>query len=171
MALTTVTDPVEILKFHFGESIFGFTSGLIHFGRLADVGTGAGFPGIPLHLVCPSIKPTLIESNLKKSTFLAEVVRKLGIEDSVSIWRGRFEEFSVDQGSRFDYITTRALGNVDDLLVFYRDALRETGRVILWVGENDARRLHASQSGLWKWSPPLKISGSKQRYIIAGQML
>src|SRR6202142_1487279 len=66
MSLTTVIDPVEIIRFHFGESIFALTAGMISEGRLADVGSGAGFPGLPLRLACPSIQLMMIDSNVKK---------------------------------------------------------------------------------------------------------
>ncbi len=73
ISLTTVTDPVEILKFHFGESIFAAAVANLVRSRLADVGSGAGFPGSPLAIVVPSLDVTLIESNAKKCAFLSEV--------------------------------------------------------------------------------------------------
>src|SRR5579862_8916516 len=72
IALTTVTDPVEIIKFHFGESIFAISTGPCGKSRLADVGTGAGFPGLALALADSDLQVSLIESNLKKCAFLAE---------------------------------------------------------------------------------------------------
>src|ERR1700722_6272713 len=70
ISLTTVVDPVDILKFHFGESLFANSGVPISFGRLADVGSGAGFPGLPLGIFLPDLEVVLIESNLKKATFL-----------------------------------------------------------------------------------------------------
>jgi 16S rRNA (guanine527-N7)-methyltransferase len=56
IALTAVTDPLAILKFHFGESVYGIAAGVAGGGRLADVGSGAGFPGIPLHQPKPRLR-------------------------------------------------------------------------------------------------------------------
>jgi 16S rRNA (guanine527-N7)-methyltransferase len=70
IALTTVTDPEEIVKFHFGESLFATSHYNLENSRLADVGTGAGFPGLALALAIPTLSVTLIESNLKKCAFL-----------------------------------------------------------------------------------------------------
>src|ERR1700683_5543907 len=66
LSLTTVENPEEILKFHFGESIFAASAANFSQSRLADVGSGAGFPGLPLALIVPSQEVTLIESNTKK---------------------------------------------------------------------------------------------------------
>ena len=66
LSLTTVENPEEILKFHFGESIFAASIANFEKSRLADVGSGAGFPGLPLAIIVPSLNVTLIESNGKK---------------------------------------------------------------------------------------------------------
>src|SRR5437868_14660211 len=73
--LTAIRDPLEILYRHFCESMFAGISVPIESGRLADAGTGAGFPGLPLKILRPGLQVFLIESNLKKATFLAEVIR------------------------------------------------------------------------------------------------
>ncbi|MGA8011899.1 MAG: 16S rRNA (guanine(527)-N(7))-methyltransferase RsmG, partial [Candidatus Acidiferrales bacterium] len=102
ISLTTVTDPIEILKFHFGESIFAASQVDFVESRLADVGSGAGFPGIPLAMTVPSLDVTLIESNSKKCVFLSEVVRELRLPN-VKVLRERME--NVDLGPRhFDFI-------------------------------------------------------------------
>src|SRR5271166_2654316 len=68
-SLTTVTDPTEILRFHFGESFFAVGSVPIRHGRLADVGSGAGFPAVPIRMVSEGLSAILVESNQKKATF------------------------------------------------------------------------------------------------------
>src|SRR5580704_11354283 len=110
ISLTTVTDPLEILKFHFGEGLFAAKSVPIKNGRLADVGSGAGFPGLPLAMLLPDLEVVLIESNLKKATFLSEVIRTLTL-GNVKVWRGRMEDMPLDAKSRFDFVTARALGH------------------------------------------------------------
>src|SRR5207244_13631657 len=79
VSLTSIVDPGEILARHFGESMFAAAKFSILKGRLADVGSGAGFPGLALKIIRPELHVTLIEANAKKSAFLAEVVRDLGL--------------------------------------------------------------------------------------------
>src|SRR5271167_1558568 len=79
-SLTAVTEPIEILRFHFGESLLAVSTVPIRHGRLADVGSGAGFPAVPIRMVSEQLSVVLIESNQKKATFLMEIVRALELE-------------------------------------------------------------------------------------------
>src|ERR1700758_1277630 len=72
--LTAIRDPLEILYRHFCESMFGASLLPVENCRLADVGTGGGFPGLPLKILRPELDVYLVESNIKKATFLAEVI-------------------------------------------------------------------------------------------------
>src|SRR5271154_4585081 len=76
MNLTAIRDPLEILYRHFCESMYATVAVPVENGRLADVGSGGGFPGIPMGILKPQLQIFLIESNIKKATFLAEVVRE-----------------------------------------------------------------------------------------------
>src|SRR6201997_5586919 len=76
--LTAIRDPLEILYRHFCESMFGAAVIPVEKCRLADVGSGGGFPGLPMKIIRPELDLVLIESNIKKATFLTEVVRELG---------------------------------------------------------------------------------------------
>src|SRR5437016_14172421 len=77
MNLTVIQDPLEILYRHFCESMFGAALIPVDQRRLADVGSGGGFPGLPLKIARPDLDVCLIDSNVKKATFLAEAVREL----------------------------------------------------------------------------------------------
>ncbi len=80
--LTAIRDPLEILYRHFCESMYAAMAVPVENGRLADVGSGGGFPGLPLKITRPGLRVFLVESNLKKATFLAEVIRDLGLTDA-----------------------------------------------------------------------------------------
>ena len=162
ISLTTVTNPLDIIRFHFGESMFAASAIPLN-GRLADVGSGAGFPGIPLKILIPSLSIVLIESNAKKAGFLAEAVRVLGLED-VEVYRGRFEELASSPG--FDFVTARALGMHDELAAWSRGALNDRGNLVLWLGADDAAQV--SMNNLWHWRKPLPIPGSHSRVIVVG---
>jgi 16S rRNA (guanine527-N7)-methyltransferase len=104
--LTAIRDPAEIVQRHFGESLF--TARHLPGGEsLLDIGSGAGFPGLPIQLVLPHLKVTLAESQHKKASFLREVVRTLGL--STEIWGDRVE--AMPSVRRFDLVTLRAVDN------------------------------------------------------------
>jgi 16S rRNA (guanine527-N7)-methyltransferase len=171
MSLTAVTDPVEIVRFHFGESIFALTVGAISDGRLADVGSGAGFPGLPIRLARPSIHLTMIESNTKKCTFLREVSRRLNVDGDVRVLNSRMEDLPTpSEEERFDFISARAVGDFDVLLDFARKFLAKKGRLVLWIGQEDAETLAAAHSVQWEWSDPILIPNSSRRNLLSGQL-
>jgi len=164
ISLTTVTDPIEILKFHFGESIFA--ASVVSFGksRLADVGSGAGFPGLALSIVAPDVTATLIDSNTKKCAFLSEVARGLGLPN-VTVFRGRMKEFP-PKSHAFDFVAARALGQFDELLAWSKEHLTSAGKVVLWLGEADSGEISKGRG--WKWDGPVLIPGSEQRCLLVG---
>ena len=164
ISLTAVTDPLEVLRFHFGESMFAASSIANRNGRLADVGSGAGFPGIPLKLALPALEVILIESNAKKAAFLAEAIRELGLERT-EIYRGRFEDFRAE-GPEFDFVTARAIGRHEELIKWAFGAIKLGGNLILWLGADDAAQVMLKKP--WRWSKPLPIPGSHSRTILVG---
>ena len=167
ISLTAVTDPSEIVKFHFGESMFAVSSVPIFSGRLADIGSGPGFPGLPIRMVATELDLTLVESNTKKATFLAEVVRAIKL-DHVTVFRGRMDDLGADIAP-FDFVTARAFGQHDGLLRWAHAHLASSGKIVLWLGEDDAALL--SQKPLWSWQPPLHIPGSQRRCLLIGSPL
>src|SRR6266436_3195406 len=87
--LTAIRDPKEIVRRHFGESLFAARHIAPETRTLLDFGSGAGFPGLPIALLHPEIQVTLAESQNKKATFLREVVRTLAL--STEVWSSRVE--------------------------------------------------------------------------------
>src|SRR5277367_902942 len=163
-SLTTVTDPNEILRFHFGESLLAVATVPIRHGRLADVGSGAGFPAVPIRMVSNEVSVILIESNQKKATFLADVVRELRL-GNVDVRRCRMEDVDLND-ARVDFVTARALGIDDGFLNWSRDALNATGSLVLWLGDTDVSRI--SKKAGWNWEKPTRIPHSERRFILRG---
>jgi 16S rRNA (guanine527-N7)-methyltransferase len=166
ISLTTVTDEGEIVKFHFGESGYALSVVPGMDGRLADVGPGAGFPGLALRIFSDSFSLTLIESNAKKCVFLSEVIRELRLE-RVSVVHGRFEDIFRRFRRDFSIVTSRALGNYEQLLKWSAPALAPGGRLVMWLGESDARKI-TTGSDEWVWLPFAPIPGSSRRGILVG---
>lgn len=164
MSLTTIRDPEEVVRVHFGESIFALSLGTLPEGRLADVGTGAGFPGLALKLAIPELSVGLIEPNKKKCAFLHEVIRTLGLTD-VSVMPFPFRSAGIS-GNSLASVTTRALAIDKAFLNWSQSVLQPSGRILLWLGELDCREV-ASFKG-WRWDVPHLIPGSKRRYILQG---
>src|SRR6476660_5630396 len=112
--LTAVTDPEQIVTRHFGESLFAarvLAKDSPLSGSLIDLGSGAGFPGIPIKIWAPGLNVTLIEARQKKATFLREVARILGLAGlEVAHQRGEL------LGLRADVVTIRAVEKFDKSL-------------------------------------------------------
>lgn len=107
--LTAIREPEQIVQRHFGESLFAGHHLAPETKTLLDLGSGAGFPGLPIALLRPDILVTLAESQNKKATFLREVVRTLGLTN-VEVWASRAE--SLPPAQRFDTVTLRAVDNM-----------------------------------------------------------
>ena len=165
VSLTSIVDPGEILDRHFGESMFAAARLSILNGRLADVGSGAGFPGLALKIIRPELHVTLIEANAKKSAFLAEVVRDLGL-NGVDVLRARYEDLPLG-AIQADFIAARAVGRLQKLLEWASGSLSPAGQVVLWLGAQDAENLLRVRE--WNWTAPVPIPRSRRRVLLAGQ--
>jgi 16S rRNA (guanine527-N7)-methyltransferase len=163
VSLTAVREPKEILKFHFGESLMGIGVGRIERGRLADVGSGAGFPGMPIAMAIPGLDATLIESNAKKGAFLAEVTRELGLKN-VRVYKGRAEDLSMTE--EFDFATARAVGRYDELLNWAAHRLADDGKAILWLGSEGLGEVR--NQAAWRWGEFVRMPGARDRWVLAG---
>ena len=114
MNLTAITEPADIATLHFLDSAALLTLADLKGKRIADVGTGAGFPGMPLRIVEPSIRLTLLDSLNKRIDFLKEVCKDLGLND-VECVHGRAEEFAANHRESYDIVTSRAVANLQML--------------------------------------------------------
>ncbi len=162
--LTAIRDPVEILHRHFCESMYAAVSVPIERGRLADVGSGAGFPGLPLKIIRPELEVFLIESNVKKATFLAEVIRELALQN-VRVIVSRYEDLG-EEIAPLDFVCARAVGDFDQLLTWAGAVSTSARGVVLWIGGRDLERVKRYKS--WTWREPIPMPHSLQRYLLVG---
>lgn len=170
--LTAVRQPEEIVTRHFGESFFaarllfpkseavGDAGTAPH---VIDVGSGPGFPGLPIKIWAPHILLTLIESNQKKATFLREATRKLGLEN-VDVFCGRAESFS---GHKGDVVTLRAVERFEAILPVAAGLAASSGRLAVLVGLRQVGRVRELVSDML-WDNPMAIPLSLQRSVIIG---
>ena len=191
--LTAVRDPDDIVTRHFGESLFlarqlfpdapvpGVGRTLLsakpslHPGsilkmsevRALDIGSGAGFPGIPLKIWAPAIHLTLIESNHKKAAFLREVARELRLTD-IDVMTERAETLA----ARPDFppanlVTFRAVEHFESILPLATRFLAPSGRLALLVGTSQLPTL-ASLSPEIRWATPIALPNSGARVLSIG---
>ena len=162
--LTAIRDPLEILNRHICESMYAAMAIPVENGRLADVGSGGGFPGLPLKIIRPDLQVFLIESNIKKATFLAEVVRDLGLTDA-RVLVGRYEELG-EEIAPLDFVCSIALGEFSTFLDWARSEQIAAKQVILWIGARDLPEIQKIPT--WEWREPIPVPNSLRRSLLVG---
>ena len=130
MNLTAITDPEEIILKHFIDSIT-ILKDIEDNSKIVDVGTGAGFPGIPLSIMNPSLKIKLVDSLNKRLIFLFYFVNRLGLKN-IEIVHARAEEFGQNKKFResFDIATSRAVANLSTLSEYLIPLVKVGGKVM-----------------------------------------
>jgi len=183
--LTAVRDPEQIVTRHFGESLFAARhlfpggraalQGRVRAARehgalapeaisLADLGSGAGFPGLPIKLWAPDISLTLIESNHKKAAFLREVIRTLTLTD-VNVFPARAEALA---DVSFDVVALRAVERFDTILPIAASLVAPGGRLALLIASSQLPQAHLRLPA-FGWSEPVPIPLSHSRSLLVGQ--
>ena len=162
--LTAVRDPEEIVTRHFGESLFAARILLGASRRpasLADVGSGAGFPGIPIKLFAPELALTLIESHNKRATFLREVIRTLQLNGS-EVFCGRAERW----GKTADLVTLRAVEQFERSLPVAASLVAFGGKLCLLIGAGQVPAAQQILGADWRWKEPKLVPESSGRVVI-----
>jgi len=143
--LTAITDRDEIEEKHFLDSIEIVKFFDLNNKTLLDVGSGAGFPGIPLAIAVPSLNVTLLEANGKKITFLQEVVKKLNL-GNVKVVQGRAEELNSRES--YDIVTARAVKELNILLEIAFYLVKVGGCFIAYKGPGAKEELERAKGAL-----------------------
>lgn len=147
--LTRITEPDEIAVKHYLDSLSVLKYVRIRGGSsLIDIGTGAGFPGIPLKIAVPTLRLTLLDSVRKRLTFLEAVVQELGLTD-VRIVHGRAEDYGQDRAFRakYDFAASRAVARLSVLCELCMPFCRTGGKFIAYKGpEADEEIAEASKA-------------------------
>jgi len=163
--LTAIHDPLEILHRHFCECMYAAEAIPLEKGRLADVGSGGGFPGLALKIIRPGLQVFLVESNIKKVTFLAEVIRELGLNGAQVLAR-RYEELG-EEIAPLDYVCSRALGEFPAFLEWAASEQIAAKEVILWMGARDLPEIQKINT--WDWQEPIPVPHSLRRLLLVGK--
>ncbi len=154
--LTAITEPNEIILKHFIDSLtickyidLDSENEREQSISFIDVGTGAGFPGIPLKIVMPSLEVTLLDSLNKRILFLDDVILKLNLKKIIAL-HGRAEDFGKDKKYRekFDYTTSRAVANLSVLSEYLLPLTKIGGKCICMKGANLDDELNSSKRAI-----------------------
>ena len=167
--LTAIRDPGEMVTLHLLDSL-SMHAHMDGVSRLADLGTGAGLPGIPLAIARPGLEVTLIESNGKKARFLREAVRSLGLANA-RVAESRAE--AVDLPGAFDVITARAMATLADILAVGGHLLAPGGRLLAMKGVRPDAEVAALPVG-WEVQAihPLAVPrlGAERHLVVVGRV-
>jgi 16S rRNA (guanine527-N7)-methyltransferase len=170
--LTAITDRCEVLEKHLVDSLT-----LLPDARkaksLLDIGSGAGFPALPLKIACPDLSVVSVDAVGKKVDFQRHVARILGLTDFVA-WHGRIEDLQdhTEYRTGFDLVTARALCNLDALLARAKPFLAPDGHLVAMKGPDGLREFRLLQDQLHQdgWTASLSslvlpVSGSERCLI------
>jgi 16S rRNA (guanine527-N7)-methyltransferase len=173
--LTSVRDPEEMVTRHFGESLFAarqlFKDSPARDLRgdsvtpaldLLDLGSGAGFPGLPIKILVPNLRTTLIESNHKKVAFLREVIRALTLTD-IDVSPSRAQDFP----SVAKVVTLRAVERFDEILLAAIRLVAPAGCLALLIGQSQIERAQQGAPEL-AWHTPVAVPVSQSRVLLVG---
>lgn len=148
MNLTAITDPTEIVTRHFLDCA-ALAPYMPQDGRVLDVGTGAGFPGIPLKIAFPEVEVVLLDSLNKRVKFLNEVIGQLGLSKITAV-HGRAEDFArqKDYREQFDLVVSRAVANLSSLSEYCLPYVKVGGRFVSYKSGKLNEELTAAQKAI-----------------------
>ena len=154
MNLTAITEPEEVAVKHMVDSLLAYEDGM-QGKTLVDVGTGAGFPGVPLKIYCPSLRVTLVDSLGKRLRFLEQVIDELGLK-GIRCEHLRAEDAGRSKKHReqYDYVTARAVARLSVLSEYCLPLAKKGGQFIALKGSRFAEEIEEGEAAV-------KILGGK----------
>ena len=132
MNLTAITDPAEVARLHFLDSMALLGAADLKGKRVVDVGCGAGFPGVPLKIAEPTLDLTLLDSLGKRMTWLGEVLPQLGVD--AACVTARAEEFAADHREQYDVAVSRAVARLNLLAELCLPLVKVGGQFLAMKG-------------------------------------
>jgi 16S rRNA (guanine527-N7)-methyltransferase len=172
-SVSSVTEPGRAWKVHVEDSLTGLeVEGLREADEIADVGSGAGFPGLALAAALPRASVSLVESVGRKCEFIRRAARAAGISN-IEVVNLRSEELAAGEGREaFDAVTARAVGRLSTLAELASPLLREGGTLVAWKGRRDpgeeAELARAAEGLAMEAGPILAVgpyAGSRHRHL------
>ena len=164
MNLTAITDPTDVALLHFLDCAAVLTFADIKGKSLVDVGTGAGFPGMPLQIMEPSAKCTLLDSLGKRINFLQEVCDELGLSHTRCV-HARAEEYARDHREQFDFATSRAVAALNVLCELALPMVKVGGAFLAMKSVDSDEELRQAKSAIAQLGGSVE---SVQDYTIPG---
>ena len=154
MNLTAITEPEEVVVKHMVDSLLAYEDGM-QGKTLVDVGTGAGFPGVPLKIYCPSLRVTLVDSLGKRLRFLQQIIDELGLK-GIRCEHLRAEDAGRSKKHReqYDYVTARAVARLSVLSEYCLPLAKKGGQFIALKGSRFAEEIEEGEAAV-------KILGGK----------
>jgi 16S rRNA (guanine527-N7)-methyltransferase len=165
--LTTITSLSEIISRHFVESIFATPLVKAGVGELVDIGSGGGFPALPILILRPDLRGTLLEPATRKWAYLKTVIHEAGLTTRARVLRRRVDSRAeIAALGPFDYLTMRAVSGHEVLLGGAADGLRPGGRALLFVGEDAAARIEASLPSGLVLASSVPLPGRRASFLV-----
>jgi 16S rRNA (guanine527-N7)-methyltransferase len=168
MNLTAIRGPEEMVQRHFGESFFAANHVLSHHSqrpvkKIIDLGSGAGFPGVPFSMMAPDVEVTLIEAHQKKATFLRELIFLLGLKNT-KVFTGRGESYM----HTADVVTMRAVESFTKALPLAVQLAEPEGKVMLMIGSAQVPEAANAEVKV-EWNEPIQVPGGHSRVLLTGE--
>lgn len=155
--LTSITDPKEIKIRHFEDSLSILSAIDLDDESIVDVGAGAGFPGIPLKIMRPNLKLTLVEGTRKKVEFLKHIIKTLNLTDAEAIW-GRAEEINKknEYRGKYDVVVSRAVAKISELSGYCLPFLRAGGLFVAMKQDKVENEVSGAEKDIQKFGGKFK---------------
>lgn len=144
--LTAITEKNDVIFKHFLDSCLA-EKNIIKNAKIIDIGSGAGFPSIPLKILRPDIKFVLVDSLNKRVNFLNELIKILNLQDVVAV-HARAEDYIKDNREKFDYAVARAVAPLNTLLEYLVPYVKVGGECLIYKSQKLEDEIETSQNAL-----------------------